>query len=209
MDTLGRFVDVMKDDQVKPFMDLGIRLRDNFGASIIFVHHSNKTEDSSENVIFRGSSIIHGDCDFMWGLKRNKNKIMLKNDKGRFDYYEKIEAIVDLSNYDVSIIGKYELDEIEDENEDIESDLTINEVIEYAKDKNKISISDIQKKFLHHKTKSKRDIVWNLINDNKHIFNIEKIGKGWFCEYTSNHPQIIEFNEEIYDTESLTSIFGD
>ena len=209
VDTLGRFVDVMKDEQVKPFMDLGIRLRDNFGASIIFVHHSNKTEDSSENVIFRGSSIIHGDCDFMWGLKRNKNKIMLKNDKGRFDYYEKIEAIVDLSNYDVSITGKYELDEIEDENEDIESDLTINEVIEYAKDKNKISISDIQKKFLHHKTKSKRDIVWNLINDNKHIFNIEKIGKGWFCEYTSNQPIITEFNEEIYDTESLTSIFGD
>lgn len=209
VDTLGRFVDVMKDEQVKPFMDLGIRLRDNFGASIIFVHHSNKTEDSSENVIFRGSSIIHGDCDFMWGLKRNKNKIMLKNDKGRFDYYEKIEAIVDLSNYDVSISGKYELDEIEDENEDIESDLTINEVIEYAKDKNKISISDIQKKFLHHKTKSKRDIVWNLINDNKHIFNIEKIGKGWFCEYTCNQPTITEFNEEIYDTESLTSIFGE
>lgn len=209
VDTLGRFVDVMKDEQVKPFMDLGMRLRDNFGASIIFVHHSNKTEDSSENVIFRGSSIIHGDCDFMWGLKRNKNKIILRNDKGRFDYYEKIEATVDLSNYDVSIIGKYELDEIQDENEDIESDLTINEIIEYAKDKNKISISDIQKKFLHHKTKSKRDIVWNLINDNKHIFNIEKIGKGWFCEYTSNQPAITEFNEEIYDTESLTSIFGD
>ena len=24
-----------------------------------------------------------------------------------------------------------------------------------------------------------------------------------------NQPQIVEFNEEIYDTESLTSIFGD
>ena len=207
VDTMGRFIDVMKDDQVKPFMDLGIRLRDIFGATIIFIHHSNKQEDSSENVIFRGSTVIHGDCDFMWGLKRNKNKIMLRNDKGRFDYFEKIEATVDLLNYDVSISGKYEMEEIQ-EDEEIET-VSINEIIEYSKGKGKIAISDIQKRFLHHKTKDKRDIIWNLICDNKNIFAIEKIGKGWFCECLNNTPTIIEFNEEIYDSEALTSIFGD
>lgn len=210
VDTLGRFVDVMKDDQVKPFMDLGIRLRDNFGATVIFIHHSNKVEDSSENVIFRGSSIIHGDCDFMWGLKRNKNKIMLRNDKGRFDYYEKIEANVDLNDYNVTLNGKYELDDIiEDETED-ETNITLDNIKEFTSGKGKVSISEIQKRFLYHKTKSKRDIIWNLINDNKHLFNIEKIGKGWFCEYLLSSPQIIEFNnDEIYDSEALTSIFGD
>ena len=209
VDTMGRFIDVMKDDQVKPFMDLGIRLRDNFGATVIFIHHSNKQEDSNENVIFRGSTVIHGDCDFMWGLKRTKNKILLRNDKGRFDYFEKIEAIVDLANYDVSITGKYELEEIqEDNNEDIET-VSIDEIIDYSKDKGKIAISDIQKRFMHHKTKDKRDIIWNLICDNKNIFAIEKIGKGWFCEYLNTQPTITEFDNTVYDDEALTSIFGD
>jgi len=209
VDTMGRFIDVMKDDQVKPFMDLGIRLRDNFGATIIFIHHSNKQEDSNENVIFRGSTVIHGDCDFMWGLKRTKNKILLRNDKGRFDYFEKIEATVDLSNYDVSISGKYELEEIQEENnEEIES-VSIDEIINFSKDKGKIAISDIQKRFLHHKTKDKRDIIWNLICDNKNIFTIEKIGKGWFCECLNNQPTITEFDNTVYDDEALTSIFGD
>lgn len=209
VDTLGRFVDVMKDDQVKPFMDLGMRMRDIFGATVVFIHHSNKTEDSSENVIFRGSSVIHGDCDFMWGLKRTKNKIMLRNDKGRFDYFEKIEVTVDLSNYDVLISGKYEMEEIqEDNNEEVET-VSIKEIVEYSKDKGKIVISDIQKRFLHHKTKDKRDIIWNLICDNKNIFSIEKIGKGWFCEHINNKPTITEFDNTVYDDEALTSIFGD
>ena len=61
VDTLGRFVDVMKDDQVAPFMALGMALRDKFGATVVFIHHSNKVEDSSDNVIFRGSTHIHGE----------------------------------------------------------------------------------------------------------------------------------------------------
>lgn len=182
VDTLGRFIDVMKDDQVKPFMDLGMRLRDNFGSTVIFVHHSNKTEDSSENVIFRGSTVIQGDCDFMWGLKRTKNKIMLRNDKGRFDFYEKIDAMVDLQNYDVSLSGKYEIEEIQEiEENDLDSIIELEDIILYTKDKGKISISEIQKHFLYHKSKEKRDIIWNLISNNKSIFEIEKIGKGWFC----------------------------
>lgn len=210
VDTLGRFVDVMKDDQVKPFMDLGMRMRDNFGATVVFVHHSNKTEDSSENVIFRGSSVIHGDCDFMWGLKRTKNKIMLRNDKGRFDFYEKIDAFVDLHNYDVSITGRYEIEEIQEEEEgEIMENITIEDIKKFTIGKEKVSISNIQKHFLHHKTKDKRDIIWNLISDNKNIFETEKIGKGWFCTYKSNAPIITEFEETIYDADALNSIFGE
>lgn len=200
VDTLGRFVDVMKDDQVKPFMDLGMRMRDIFGATVIYIHHSNKTEDSSENVIFRGSSIIHGDCDFMWGLKRTKNKIMLRNDKGRFDFYEKIDAFVDLQNYDVSINGRYEIEEIQDEEEgENMENISIEDIKKFTIGKEKVSISNIQKHFLHHKTKDKRDIIWNLISDNKNIFETEKIGKGWFCTYKSNSPIVTEF--ESYDME--------
>lgn len=210
VDTLGRFVDVMKDDQVKPFMDLGMRMRDNFGATVVFVHHSNKTEDSSENVIFRGSSVIHGDCDFMWGLKRTKNKIMLRNDKGRFDFYEKIDAFVDLHNYDVSITGRYEIEEIQEEEEgEIMENISIEDIKKFTIGKEKVSISNIQKHFLHHKTKDKRDIIWNLISDNKNIFETEKIGKGWFCTYKSDAPIITEFEETIYDTDALSSIFGE
>ena len=210
VDTLGRFVDVMKDDQVAPFMDLGIRLRDIFGATVIFVHHSNKTEDSNDNVVFRGSTHIHGDSDFMWGLKRDKNKIHLKNDKGRFDYFEKIEATVDLSNYDVELSGKYEIDDlIEDsKDEDINIDVSLDDVIEFTKGKPKIAISEVQKRFLCHKSKQKRDVIWNLIFNNRDIFIVEKVGKGWYCEHISKQPTITEFETTLSDTE-IMNIFGD
>ena len=214
VDTLGRFVkgSIKNDNDVIPIIAKINRLVIDFGATSIIVHHSNKEKGDGGRPIFQGSQKISGDTDATFGLVRIGKKLNLFRDKARFGYIaDTVQMEIDakeleISNFKAKFIGE---DEEQDENEDIESDLTINEVIEYAKDKNKISISDIQKKFLHHKTKSKRDIVWNLINDNKHIFNIEKIGKGWFCEYTSNQPTITEFNEEIYDTESLTSIFGE
>ena len=216
VDTLGRFVkgSIKNDNDVIPIIAKINRLVIDFGATSIIVHHSNKEKGDGGRPIFQGSQKISGDTDATFGLVRIGKKLNLFRDKARFGYIADIVKMeIDakelmISNFNAKFIGEDEDEENED-NTDAESALTINEVIEYAKDKNKISISDIQKKFLHHKTKSKRDIVWNLINDNKHIFNIEKIGKGWFCEYISNQPTITEFNEEIYDTESLTSIFGE
>lgn len=216
VDTLGRFVkgSIKNDNDVIPIIAKINRLVIDFGATSIIVHHSNKEKGDGGRPIFQGSQKISGDTDATFGLVRIGKKLNLFRDKARFGYIADIVKMeIDakelmISNFNAKFIGEDEDEENED-NTDAESALTINEIIEYAKDKNKISISDIQKKFLHHKTKSKRDIVWNLINDNKHIFNIEKIGKGWFCEYASNQPTITEFNEEIYDTESLTSIFGE
>ena len=216
VDTLGRFVkgSIKNDNDVIPIIAKINRLVIDFGATSIIVHHSNKEKGDGGRPIFQGSQKISGDTDATFGLVRIGKKLNLFRDKARFGYIADIVKMeIDakelmISNFNAKFIGEDEDEENED-NTDAESALTINEIIEYAKDKNKISISDIQKKFLHHKTKSKRDIVWNLINDNKHIFNIEKIGKGWFCEYISNQPTITEFNEEIYDTESLTSIFGE
>jgi len=47
-----------------------------------------------------------------------------------------------------------------------------------------------------------------LIFNNRDIFIVEKVGKGWYCEHISKSPTITEFETTLSDTD-IMDIFGD
>lgn len=205
IDTLGNFVtSANNDDEVKEIMDIVRNLRDKFGATVFVVHHSNKSKDENNNVVFRGSTNISAVVDFMWGIQRKQNTVTLKNDKGRFEYFEKIEADVDLANYDVEFNGSYQYEEYEEQPAEKEpEEVTAAEVINYlANQKDWVTISKIQKHFGYHRSKDKRDFIFNCLKEDTGV-ELDKKGRGWSAFYTKTEPKVVE-----YDMKEVESIFG-
>jgi hypothetical protein len=168
------------------------------------VHHSNKTKDENNNVVFRGSTNISAVVDFMWGIQRKQNTVTLKNDKGRFEYFEKIEADVDLTNYDVEFNGSYQYEEYEEQSAEKEpEEVSAAEVINYlANQKDWVTISKIQKHFGYHRSKDKRDFIFNCLKEDTGV-ELDKKGRGWSAFYTKTEPKVVE-----YDMKEVESIFG-
>ena len=200
IDTLGKFVkSVNNDEEVKPFIDLVCRLRDEFGATVCLVHHSNKTKDDDDNVVFRGSSVIHGDTDFMWGLERKQNKVVLKNNKGRFEYFEKIEANVDIEKYLVDLKGSYEYETF-DESQDEETEapeLTIEIIKEFIGDK-KIGLKEIKSNFSGYD----KELLKNMLYENLNIHWTKEAGKTVYNPIyaaINTAPKIIEYESDLPD----------
>lgn len=207
IDTLGKFVNAMKDEEVKPFMDLACELRDKFGATVVIVHHSNKAKDENDNNIFRGSTVISGDCDFMWSLQRQGKEITLKNDKGRFEYFEKIKTKVDMQNYTVEIEGSYDYDVIE-EAETVTTDKKDIDLYSYLRGKGWIAISTVKKHFGLHRDRNDTTI-WDMIKADNNIKYEKSQNGGWKCCLIDNAPIITEYvmDEPIYSEVEIPDIF--
>jgi len=200
IDTLGKFVkSVNNDEEVKPFIDLVCRLRDEFGATVCLVHHSNKTKDDDDNVVFRGSSVIHGDTDFMWGLERKQNKVVLKNNKGRFEYFEKIEANVDIEKYLVDLKGSYEYETFDESQDEVSEapELTIEIVKQFIGDK-KIGLKEIKSNFSNYD----KELLKNMLYENLNIHWTKEAGKTVYNPIYSvinTAPKIIEYESDLPD----------
>lgn len=222
VDTLGRFVkgSVKNDNDVIPIVQKVNRLVIDFGATSIIVHHSNKEKADGGRPVFQGSQKISGDTDATFGLVRIGNKLNLFRDKARFGYIADIVKMeIDakdlmINNFNAKFIGEDSSDEETQDNEDVDMDINLDDLIKFIKNNESVSLSQIKSKFNASKNrpkdKKRADIIWNLIQDNKHIikWNGEHKNKARYSVDT-NQPIEIEFNESIYDAEVLTSIFGD
>ena len=140
----------------------------------------------------------------MWGIQRNKTTVTLKNDKGRFEYFEKIEADVDLATYDVTFNGSYQYEEYEEEAPEKEpEEVTAADVVKYlGSQEDWVTISKIQKHFGYHRTKDKRDFIFNALKEDSGV-ELDKKGRGWSALYTKSDPVVVE-----YDMNEVESIFG-
>lgn len=199
VDTLGKFVSSVNDDkECKPLMDLLGNLRDVFGATVALVHHSNKNENDLGRPVFRGSTIISGDCDFMWGLKRKGNETTIFNDKGRLDYFEKINAHIELDTYDVDLEGSYDFKDEEDE--ETTKEVSLYSLKDFLKGKEWVSMTDIRKHFKctnrnRKGEKQRQDELWDIIQENKDLihWNGENKNKAKYKLEESNKPIEVVF----------------
>lgn len=114
IDTAGRFVDgsVKNDNEVLPILKIVNDLVNEFGATVILVHHSNKAKDDDGKPVFQGSQRIMGDTDATWGLVRKGSVITAYQNKVRFGgMFDFIEFEVDNQSLElISTVGKYESD---------------------------------------------------------------------------------------------------
>lgn len=221
VDTLGRFVkgSIKNDNDVIPIVQKINRLVIDFGATSIIVHHSNKEKADGGRPIFQGSQKISGDTDATFGLIRLGKKLTLFRDKARFGYIaDNVQMEIDtkeleISNFKAKFIGEDDNSDNDEASEDI--DIKLNDLIEFINDKKEVSMYDLKVKFKatknRQKDKDRASHIFNLIQKNKHIIKWNGESKNKARYYIEdNQPQIVEFNsDEIYDSEALTSIFGD
>ena len=119
---------------------------------------------------------------------------------------------LEISNFKAKFIGEDDNSDNDEASEDI--DIKLNDLIEFINDKKEVSMYDLKVKFKatknRQKDKDRASHIFNLIQKNKHIIKWNGESKNKARYYIEdNQPIITEFNEEIYDTESLTSIFGE
>lgn len=220
VDTLGRFVkgSIKNDNDVIPIVQKINRLVIDFGATSIIVHHSNKEKADGGRPIFQGSQKISGDTDATFGLIRLGKKLTLFRDKARFGYIaDNVQMEIDtkeleISNFKAKFIGEDDNSDNDETSEDI--DIKLNDLIEFINDKKEVSMYDLKVRFKatknRQKDKDRASHIFNLIQKNKHIIKWNGESKNKARYYIEdNQPQIVEFNDEIYDSEALTSIFGD
>lgn len=205
IDTLGNFVtSANKDEEVKEIMDIVRDLRDVFGATVFLIHHSNKTKNDEGDVVFRGSSIIAAVVDYVWGLQRKGETMTLKNNKGRFDYWDTIEVSINMRDYEININGMNDIDAyVEDENSNKE--FTLERVIKCLKGQDWMKISDVQKQLNAHRSEADRRTVYKLIDD---CIDIEtnKVGRGWVAKYMKSEPEVIEYVSDDEMMEALEMV---
>lgn len=148
VDTLAKFVDgsVNNDKEVKPMLDLICKVRDEFGATVIIIHHSNKAKDDEGRNIFRGSQMIIGDTDATWGIQRTGSKVMIRQDKVRFgDMYDTISTTINSKSLTFETFeGGYASDSVDEE----DSEINVNDIVTYLQNaRNKPFTSALKKEF--------------------------------------------------------------
>lgn len=209
VDTLGKFVKSVNDDkECKPFMDLLCDIRDIFGATVALVHHSNKNENDLGRPVFRGSTVISGDCDFMWGMKRKGEETTIYNDKGRLNYFEKINAFVELEDYSVDLEGSYDYKDSEDEEETKE--VSYEKLKEFLHGKEWVSMTDIRKHFKatnrnRKGEKQRQDEIWDILQDNKDtlVWNGEHKNKAKY-KFTKKDETPVEI---VFENDFPTNLY--
>ena len=220
VDVLGRFVkgSIKNDSDVVPIIAKINRLVIDFGATSIIVHHSNKEKGDEGRPIFQGTQQISGSTDATYGLVRDINKISLFKDKARFGYVaDNVKFEIDarelkINSFEAKYIGEDDNEDIElDESEDIE--ITLEDLIQYIKENNSVSLSKIKARFNASKNrpkdKKRANEIWSLIQDNKDIieWNGEYKNKARYS-IVNKQPTITEFETTLSDTE-IMDIFGD
>lgn len=210
LDGLQFFIDgeISKDSNVKPFMETLKKLRDKFGATIILLHHTKRAKNENGDVEYLGTQIIETVADNMIVANAKNDKIFLHILKSRADKKNNIYTVdIDFKHKEIKNIKlKGKKDDLENDhnNEDKKGDFTISDILDFMEDK-KVGLKELKSKFGKEVGEILKDNVgkyWNKKANDK-----DKYSPIYYA--IDSNPQIIEFNEEIYDTESLTSIFGE
>ena len=210
LDGLQFFIngEISKDSNVKPFMETLQQIRDKFGATIILLHHTKRAKDESGNVEYLGTQIIETATDNMIVGTAKNDKIFLYIKKSRSDKKNNVYTVdVDFANKtikNVHLKGKKDDLDNQESNEEKNTKFTVNDILEFMEDK-KVGLKELKSKFgkeVGETLKEHLGKYWNKKANDK-----DKYSPFYYA--LDNNPTIIEFNEEIYDTESLTSIFGD
>lgn len=211
LDGLQFFIngEISKDSNVKPFMETLQQIRDKFGATIILLHHTKRAKDESGNVEYLGTQIIETATDNMIvGTARN-DKIFLYVKKSRSDKKNNVYSLdIDFANKEIKNVKlKGKKDDLEnDQNDEYKKgNFTIDDILDFMEDK-KVGLKELKSKFGKEVGEILKDNVgkyWNKKTNDK-----DKYSPIYYA--IDNQPQIVEFNnDEIYDSEALTSIFGD
>lgn len=211
LDGLQFFIngEISKDSNVKPFMETLQQIRDKFGATIILLHHTKRAKDESGNVEYLGTQIIETATDNMIVGTAKNDKIFLYVKKSRSDKKNNVYSLdIDFANKEIKNVKlKGKKDDLENEhnNEYKKEDFTISDILDFMEDK-KVGLKELKSKFGKEVGEVLKDNVgkyWNKKSNDK-----DKYSPLYYV--ISNSPEITEFNsDEIYDTESLTSIFGE
>lgn len=209
LDGLQFFIngEISKDSNVKPFMEILQQIRDKFGATIILLHHTKRQKDESGNVEYLGTQIIETATDNMIVGTAKNDKIFLYIKKSRSDKKNNVYSVdVDFANKtikNVSLKGKK--DDLENQEVEVNKNFTIDDILDFMEDK-KVGLKELKSKFgkeVSEVLKNNTGKYWNKKTNDK-----DKYSPIYYA-IESNQPVVIEFNEEIYDSEALTSIFGD
>lgn len=211
LDGLQFFIngEISKDSNVKPFMEILQQIRDKFGATIILLHHTKRAKDESGNVEYLGTQIIETATDNMIVGTAKNDKIFLYIKKSRSDKKNNVYTVdVDFANKtikNVHLKGKKDDLDNQESNEEKNTKFTVNDILEFMEDK-KVGLKELKSKFGKEVGETLKEHLgkhWNKKANDK-----DKYSPFYYA--LDNQPQIVEFNnDEIYDSEALTSIFGD
>lgn len=211
LDGLQFFIngEISKDSNVKPFMETLQQIRDKFGATIILLHHTKRAKDESGNVEYLGTQIIETATDNMIVGTAKNDKIFLYVKKSRSDKKNNVYSLdIDFANKEIKNVKlKGKKDDLENNHndEDKKGNFTISDILDFMEDK-KIGLKELKSKF----GKDVNDVLKENIGKywNKKTNDKDKYSPLYYA--ISGGPEIIEFNnDEIYDSEALTSIFGE
>jgi hypothetical protein len=182
-----------EDKNSKGFLELLKKVRDRFGATIILLHHAKREKDENGNSQYLGSQVLESSTDNMLMMQVRDN-IEIVVQKSRADKKNNIYNLE--MDFEHRVIKSVTLKGDSDE-ADTDVDITISQedIIDFMREKDWIAISNIQKHFKCHRNKARRDLIWNMLKDDKDI-EVKKEGKGWKAKLINKEPDVIEYDDE-------------
>lgn len=203
---------VMTDTDVEPFMSKLQNIRDNFGATIILLHHVKKPQKEDKFPSFYGSVQIKNAVDISWAMIRNKNTITLKKDKGRpLSIHEMFNIEVDFRKLEINgvkILDDNEEDQERDNNSSNNDEDLLPLIKESLKKLGDISKTDFMD--LGHwkgiasrrevdnilKNKTYKDIHFRFVPSHKDKNNVQRYFIKPIFDTQQSEPAIIEYKME-------------
>lgn len=104
IDSLKDFVksSVNSDEDVNEIFSILKKLRDNFGATIIVLHHTKKTKKDDGKLEYIGSQAIRASTDNMLYVSKVNDRILVETDKMRAMLKDKMAFINDFENMELN-----------------------------------------------------------------------------------------------------------
>jgi len=207
VDSLSFFVDGTTNDDtiIKPFMEKIKKIRDNFKATVILLHHVKKPQKEDKFPTFIGSVVIKNSCDTAWAMIRNKQKVTIKKEKARpIDAHDMFTIDIDYKNMKILSSDKVDESEVEEVEDNVGRDNEIaEEVHEFLMSMPEFQCkqSDLNDKFVGSIGKNR---MYKLMRDEKYSKVLWRVFKGtnnaWMYagieQKGSTSPQIVEYKME-------------
>ena len=207
LDGLQFFIngEISKDSNVKPFMETLKKIRSNFKATIILLHHTKRAKNDNGDSEYLGTQIIETASDNMIVASAKNNNLFLHVLKSRAGKKNNIYSLdIDFANKEIKNVRlKGKKDEIEAEQSEIPDEINVSDILDFMQDK-KVGLKELKAKF----GKNVSDILK------------EYLGKYWNKKQNENdkfspiywvidkEPTITEFETTLSDTD-IMGIFGD
>ena len=196
IDSLKNFINgSINDDKVtNELFDLLQRVRDNFKATIIVLHHTRKGKDEDGKLNYVGSQVILASSDNMTYISRDDvtKDLLFDNDKARALIPPKITFDLDFENMVLS--GARIINE-DEEKEEVDAVKIVIDELKKAVDG--VEIKELKKRLRDAVTAKE---VGEIIKDKK-LFRWNKNGdNGWMVllnNFESKEPVITEFVSEL------------